>query len=247
MNSNLLSEDIMMLTSVGDFVGDVVLLYRCWLVWDRNYFVLLVPSFSAISGLGAYNADQATHVPSNLNRRLVFMSVWMPTSVSPNAFMITTYSLPLFTHTLLTCLIVGRLYWTARTSPRFSVSGASHVRSLINIIIESGMIYVVTQLTLLVLIGFSSPVFEVVLTAAVQVYGIAPTLMLLRISATASSNRRETVVAPALSSLPRKGLDESRPTSNFAFVGKEEGCFSGDSIHVIDISRDVSTRAPQEA
>jgi len=38
--------------SVTDFFGQLILIVRCWLLWDRNYWIITLPSLCAIGGLG---------------------------------------------------------------------------------------------------------------------------------------------------------------------------------------------------
>ena len=37
--------------SVADFFGDLILIYRCWLVWNKNYYVTILPLLTSIGGL----------------------------------------------------------------------------------------------------------------------------------------------------------------------------------------------------
>ena len=41
------------LISVTDFVGECILMYRCWGVWGRNLWVIVVPFISSLTALGA--------------------------------------------------------------------------------------------------------------------------------------------------------------------------------------------------
>lgn len=48
--SVLVGADI--LISVTDFFGELILIYRCWLLWSKNYWIILVPSLTSIVGPG---------------------------------------------------------------------------------------------------------------------------------------------------------------------------------------------------
>ena len=52
------------LVSVADFLGEIILIYRCWLMWSRNYWIILLPSLIAGVTLGKSQNLWAT------NRRL---------------------------------------------------------------------------------------------------------------------------------------------------------------------------------
>ncbi|KAI9065285.1 hypothetical protein FKP32DRAFT_1624468, partial [Trametes sanguinea] len=38
------------LISLSDLLGDFVLIYRCWIVWGRNFWVVLLPFLTAVAG-----------------------------------------------------------------------------------------------------------------------------------------------------------------------------------------------------
>jgi hypothetical protein len=38
--------------SITNFVGELILIYRCWLLWSRNYWVIILPSLFSIASLG---------------------------------------------------------------------------------------------------------------------------------------------------------------------------------------------------
>ena len=40
------------LISLIDFIGDLLLLYRCWMVWSKNYWIILLPLLTAVGGFG---------------------------------------------------------------------------------------------------------------------------------------------------------------------------------------------------
>ena len=40
------------LISVTDFLGQLILIYRCWLLWSRNYWVIILPSLLSIASIG---------------------------------------------------------------------------------------------------------------------------------------------------------------------------------------------------
>lgn len=47
---NLVGADL--LISLSDFLGDLVLLYRCWVIWNKNLWVVLLPLLTATAGFG---------------------------------------------------------------------------------------------------------------------------------------------------------------------------------------------------
>jgi hypothetical protein len=41
-----------LLISITDFIGELILIYRCWLLWSKNYGIIILPSLTAIGGIG---------------------------------------------------------------------------------------------------------------------------------------------------------------------------------------------------
>ena len=42
-----------LLISLCDLLGDFILMYRCWVLWGKNYWVIVLPSLTAVAGFGA--------------------------------------------------------------------------------------------------------------------------------------------------------------------------------------------------
>lgn len=41
-----------LMISVVDVIGDLLLLYRCWLVWGKNFYMIVLPLLTALGGFG---------------------------------------------------------------------------------------------------------------------------------------------------------------------------------------------------
>lgn len=54
-----------LLAAIGDFIGDLILLYRCWLVWGRKWNVVLVPFIATLGSIGTQCA--VFHIVFHLN------------------------------------------------------------------------------------------------------------------------------------------------------------------------------------
>ena len=44
----MLGADILL--SVCDLLGNLILIYRCWIIWGRNYWIVGLPTLTAIAG-----------------------------------------------------------------------------------------------------------------------------------------------------------------------------------------------------
>ncbi|KAJ8496206.1 hypothetical protein ONZ51_g1251 [Trametes cubensis] len=172
----LLAADVII--SICDLLGDAMLVYRCWLMWSDHRWVVVLPILSAIAGFVCL--CQVAH----------FVATLSPTSPVPPAAVVplTTagYALPLCTNAMATGLLALKIWMMTRTRHVTSGGGYRLHRSVrlaghvIAVIVESGLIYLATQLVLVVLVSIKHPAEAIVGVIAVQVYGIAPTLIVIR-------------------------------------------------------------------
>ncbi|EIW55056.1 uncharacterized protein TRAVEDRAFT_131226 [Trametes versicolor FP-101664 SS1] len=177
-----------LLISLADLLGDSVLIYRCWILWRGNYWVVGVPIMSAIAGFACLS--QVVH----------FVVTQSPTSpVPPTAqvpLTVAGYALPLCTNVIASGLLVFKIWWMARGTR----SGHTLQRTIrlandaAAVIVESGLIYLATQLVLVVLVTIEHPAQAIVGVMAVPIYGIASTLIVIRVTLgiSAGSSTKET-------------------------------------------------------
>lgn len=57
------------LISLIDLCGGIVLLHRCWLIWDKNYLVIILPFLTAVGGFGE------PHLYHSLRRNLIHLQL----------------------------------------------------------------------------------------------------------------------------------------------------------------------------
>ncbi|KAG1839624.1 hypothetical protein DFJ58DRAFT_811783 [Suillus subalutaceus] len=186
MGANLLS-------SVADLVGDLLLIYRCWLVWGKNSYVIVLPLLAALGGFGCIlpipslllSIDPTSPVP--------------PTEIVP--LTIAGYALPLCTNIIVTGLIAGRLWYISRI-PILDEHGTPAILKIaaggrpMMLIIESGALYMITQLIFVVLVAIGNPA-EAILSFAWDtnicessyILGIASTLIIIRVGLGISSEQ----------------------------------------------------------
>ncbi|EJF59554.1 hypothetical protein BD309DRAFT_1031064 [Dichomitus squalens] len=172
--TQLVGADIFL--SLCDLLGDYILIYRCWALWGRNYWIIALPSMCAIAGFACIM--QVVHYVVTLD----------PTSPTPPKPMLPLtlagYSLPLCTNVMATALIIARIWWLSRPTPGTEGafrSARAISRSAMATIVESGALYLAIQLTYVVLLSLENPVDAIVAVMAAQIYGIAPTLILIRV------------------------------------------------------------------
>ncbi|KAI9510099.1 hypothetical protein F5148DRAFT_1339486 [Russula earlei] len=158
-NNVLIGADL--LIGVADFIGELILIYRCWLLWSRSYWIILFPTLTAVASLGCIL--ETIH----LLLRIDPTSPIAPPSLVPLG--LASFVLPLCTNVLVTVLIAGRYL-------------VPLPKAAIDIVIESGMLYLVVQLIFVILFAIRHPAQGVVGVIAVQIYGIASALIIIRVA-----------------------------------------------------------------
>ena len=178
------------LLSVCDLLGDFILIYRCWIVWNRNYWVVILPTLAAVAGFGESqrtpSSNGVTHPTTHAHPGCVCEVAHLVLTIDPTAPLpppalvplgIASYVLPLGTNVMATGLIVYKLWSMMRnnaalsggSAPVFS-RGYDAVRSAVGIVVESGALYLVTQLIFVVLYSIQHPAIAIQTVIAVQIY-----------------------------------------------------------------------------
>jgi len=201
-NTLLYSLDISstILFSCCDFIAQCILIHRCWIVCGRNIHVIIIPSTLAFANLvmwvasnGAYFIAQNGVNETVWGVRLALTS--LITSMTVNA--------------LVTGIIVFRIFRVFREVKSVRVTGGTKLHSITFIIIESGMALFAIQLARVVItpslpvLGLRAAGFhalEFIVAIHQMVNGIAPTIILVRVSLGLSFHDEESLVE-AVSSL----------------------------------------------
>ncbi|KAK0499561.1 hypothetical protein EDD18DRAFT_1151691 [Armillaria luteobubalina] len=157
---------------ITDFTAEVVLIYRCWLVWGRDYSVTIFPFLMALGALGCGMAS------IGLLNKIDATSHQAPAAIVPLGT--SGFALSLGCNFLLTALIVGRIWYMDRQMNRAMPDKDSSLPKAMSIMIESGTLVLVVQLILLVLFAIRHPAQAIMVPAATQIYGIAPTMIIVR-------------------------------------------------------------------
>ncbi|EJF59590.1 hypothetical protein BD309DRAFT_854657 [Dichomitus squalens] len=191
----LLGADI--LISFCDLLGDLILLYRCWVIWGKNYWIIIAPLVTAGAGFACIMG--VAHLVVTMD----------PTAPVPSPALVPLglagYALPLATNFMATALIAGKLYMSARRAEKrvgTVMSGTMRAaQRAVEIIVESGLLYLVTQAVFVVLFALGHPAQAILAVIAVQIYGIAPTLIVIRVALGISSDCTVPFNNPSLTQL----------------------------------------------
>ncbi|TBU32555.1 hypothetical protein BD311DRAFT_654485 [Dichomitus squalens] len=159
-------------------IGDTVVLYRCYLVWGR-WYVIVVPSVllvgSTVSGIGILYSFARVVPEANIFVKelqdwiLSFFSLTLATNILCTG----TFHL-----TSLLGLVALRIWQMNRAIMNF-VNHSYH--PIIFLVLESGMVYSATLLTLLVLYKTGSWFQYVLLDAISSIVGLVFSMMIVRI------------------------------------------------------------------
>ncbi|KAF7359788.1 hypothetical protein MVEN_00703900 [Mycena venus] len=164
----------MIIYGVNNSIADS-LIYRCYVIWNKNWRVIIVPIMMLITST-VFGLDF---------------------TLSPYPF----FGLTLATNVLVTALTAGRIRWICRQSRAYlKVADQRRYASSVAILVESGMVYSAAILTYLVVIsipGLVNTLGEPILQMLAQVMGIAPTLIIVRVGLGVSVENLESTVRTA--------------------------------------------------
>ncbi|KAI0827024.1 hypothetical protein BC628DRAFT_1418627 [Trametes gibbosa] len=170
MSGLLRSADALLRTA--SFLSQLLMIHRCWAVWDRAWRVVCAPTIMALAGFAC-----AMNGPVRLP-----VAAFRSPFVAPRNFPydMTFCILSLVVYTTVTTLIIYRLRYISAPVRSFQ-SVEELIFSLGKSIIEAGALLVLGQLLIFVFLLIEHPALLIVECIAAQLYGIAPTLMIIRI------------------------------------------------------------------
>jgi len=179
-----------------DFIAQCILIYRCWIVYGQNIRVIIVPSILAFAYLVVWMAGNGAVV---IVQNDIGQAPW------GNKTLLTSLTTSMTVNALVTGLIVFKIFKvfrevksvTALEDKSLGITGGNKLRSVIFIIIESGMVLFAIQLVRLVVTIFQTNagyyVFEFIIGIHEMVNGIAPTVILVRVSLGLSFHDKESL------------------------------------------------------
>uniref|UniRef100_A0A0W0FJG3 Uncharacterized protein n=1 Tax=Moniliophthora roreri TaxID=221103 RepID=A0A0W0FJG3_MONRR len=117
-------------------ITDSMLIYRLWMIWSRNYYVIIIPILTLIGlivcGIGGTN-DFAHYTPG----QSVFSSVTQAWVISDGVFTLLT--------NMYSSTLIGYRIWRTERESRYSgavrVGSGSNLSSVLVIFVESALLY----------------------------------------------------------------------------------------------------------
>jgi len=183
-------------TACCDFIAQSILIYRCWIVWNRDIRVVIIPSILAFVFLGLWLASSASSVYDTSTGIIVTPS-WGNTVTKASLAMSLTVN------ALVTALIVLKIFRVySEIKPlyiqTFGPSSGSKLRPVLFVIIESGMILFAIQLARLVvtIIWTDAAIYanQLILGIHEMLNGITPTIIQVRVSMGLSFHEQQSLV-----------------------------------------------------
>ncbi|KAJ6590068.1 hypothetical protein DFH09DRAFT_1359084 [Mycena vulgaris] len=162
------------LYATNNIVADSLVIYRCYMVWGSKFKIIVIPLIMLLATtICAYAAVY------NFSKIVPGEDVFATNIAEWGTAL---FSLSLATNIIVTSLIAGRIYWLARVTR--TVLGSKHSNKYQNavvIIVESGAIYSLSLMTLLILYCSKTNAQYIVYDAQAQIMGIVPTMIIVRV------------------------------------------------------------------
>ncbi|KAK0460275.1 uncharacterized protein EV420DRAFT_257526 [Desarmillaria tabescens] len=160
---------------IGTFLVDITIVWRCWVIWDRQWRIVLFPTFCAVAGTVAKMIQLVSIL------RYETQSIEDTEGSTPDPqfdFSVIYLSLTLVTTLSCTALIVYRI---------LRVTGVHSYCGILEALIESSAIYSMSLIIYLVLVicGLDGCFYADIFMMYIK--SIAPTLLVARV---ASKSRR---------------------------------------------------------
>ncbi|RDB21603.1 hypothetical protein Hypma_011202 [Hypsizygus marmoreus] len=175
-NSNWLVVMKMVNYVAQTFIGDAILLYRCWVIYSKRWLIVLVPALMWIAETVC--GIMTAYIEANLKNDAALVNA---KSLVP--FITSMLTLTLVTNVIVTSLIVWRI-WSIQRAVKFratTVSEKSPLSRVMRILIESGLMYTMSIIVLFGLYMASNNGQFGVSNSVVQIIGITFNLIITRV------------------------------------------------------------------
>ncbi|KAF9463693.1 hypothetical protein BDZ94DRAFT_1258300 [Collybia nuda] len=160
------------------WLGDALVIYRCFVIWNQNYAIIVLPSILLIFSI-AVNAVIMFWILGPFADRFAELMIWIKT----------VYPITFAQNILTTGLIVFKILRRYRGSTAAGVRNAGSPLRLIHVVrilVESAMLYTVPLFVMIVLNHRGLNAQIIVQCALVPIIGIAINLIAVRIHRTES-------------------------------------------------------------
>ncbi|KAJ3919780.1 hypothetical protein F5877DRAFT_66304 [Lentinula edodes] len=167
------------LYSTANWVADMILVYRCYHVWNGKLWVSLIPAVLMVVNAGiSYAAVATIQIGSNE----LFATSHSDEVNAGDDLNYVFLGINVFNNLLLTGLIAGRIWWLNRIHSRLlgTEGRDKRLNAIASMFVESGTLYPIALIVCLIIQVKGSPAtMDPIL---LQIVGIVPTLIMVRTS-----------------------------------------------------------------
>ncbi|KAJ6477048.1 hypothetical protein C8R45DRAFT_934674 [Mycena sanguinolenta] len=173
---------------VSNFIADGLLIYRCYVIWNNNVLVIILPIVMLIVSTGEFASVMSyLQVADAFSTTVLGLISTFDFSLSSDPF----FGVSLATNVLVTALTAGRIWWISRCSRAYLKTTdrrryASAIVILGVLLIHPAELnlgfYSANLLAVLIVCRIPSVSYfsDVLLQMQYQIMGIAPTLIIVR-------------------------------------------------------------------
>ncbi|TEB31717.1 hypothetical protein FA13DRAFT_1732599 [Coprinellus micaceus] len=154
-----------------DYVAQVVLIYRCWIVWNRNYWVAAPPFVIAIGSAASGLAVSLSYAMNPGDNKSLPWWVYAGSS---------WVILSLIVNAMVSTLMIYKI-WTIhmRTKGLLLSSGRLDLSWIVSMLVESALVLFVGQLVYVILYWIDSPQWMIVVLPVTNLYGLCCTFIMV--------------------------------------------------------------------
>ncbi|PBK67081.1 hypothetical protein ARMSODRAFT_338287 [Armillaria solidipes] len=194
--------------SINILLADCIIIWRCWIIWGRNWRIVVLPSLCTLCGTIFNFFFLMQELTPSTGSQGQSVTPWGSNSIN---WGIAYYSMTLSTTIICTMLMVYRLA-RASVARRSLCFAPNPYYQVMEIMVESAALYVVALAVFIPFIATNSPYSNYPQVVLESVTGIAPTLILLRVASgkkTYLGSPDNTVHPQAIGSLSRSEREGS--------------------------------------
>ncbi|KIJ40078.1 hypothetical protein M422DRAFT_257146 [Sphaerobolus stellatus SS14] len=188
--TNILATVFTVVYGLIDLTTQIILIYRCWIIWHRRYIVVVLPLILAICSMGAYFFQIRSWCNIGSNTPTVCVCVVSGLIFNFNDGLISViqalgelgFASSLAVNVSVTALIVGRIWKLSKEFEEINQSPDRPYNIIIAMVLESGLVVAVAQLIWLVLFTLHDIGYPVISGAITELYAITPTILMIRVA-----------------------------------------------------------------
>lgn len=213
----------LVLMAIMIWVGDALVIYRCYIIWGNNYYVIVIPALLALTGMAGQIA------------LFVWWKAQFTTYAGIEPLVNMTYPINFTQNILTTGLIAFKIIKQHRLSRQSGLQVTSRVSLLhiARIMVESAALYTLELLLCIILNLADHPLQFVIQSALVPSIGITFVLIAIRVHMARDSSQSPTVS----SSVIPPWLSDNDPAfiHPTAALHGESGSSGSDNSHSLQI------------